>query len=258
MGERTTGYYTQIGTGNYNEKTARLYTDYSVLTYDQKSAAMLHRYFKLWPWVKRSSKAVLCSSLHCLQNRVLEMIDEQMALAKSGKEAYIGVKINSLTDKKSWIDSWRRHRRASKLTWSCAAFAACSRCTEENRKHPRGQHRRQILGTFSYLYLRQGRNTQNLHRLCGLHDAQHAAPCRGRRTYSKQSPARKSCPPLTSCFTIIVRLGISAPDGIYRRNRNDRPKAQCTGNLLPAGIRPRTKLRRNGEAVLFGRSPARN
>ena len=35
----------------------------------------------------------------CLQNRVLEMIDEEIAHAKQGEESYIGIKINSLTDK---------------------------------------------------------------------------------------------------------------------------------------------------------------
>ena len=37
---------------------------------------------------------------NCLQNKVLDMIDEQIAIAQSGGEGYIGVKINSLTDKK--------------------------------------------------------------------------------------------------------------------------------------------------------------
>ena len=37
---------------------------------------------------------------NCLQNKVLAMIDEEIAKAKEGKEGYVGVKINSLTDKK--------------------------------------------------------------------------------------------------------------------------------------------------------------
>ena len=37
---------------------------------------------------------------NCLQNKILEMIDEEMEHAKNGEEAYIGIKINSLTDKK--------------------------------------------------------------------------------------------------------------------------------------------------------------
>ena len=43
---------------------------------------------------------VLLVAPNCLQNRVIEMIDEQIALAENGEDAYIGVKINSLTDKK--------------------------------------------------------------------------------------------------------------------------------------------------------------
>ena len=46
----------------------------------------------------KSSEALLVAP-NCLQNRVVEMIDEQISLAEKGEEAYIGVKINSLTDK---------------------------------------------------------------------------------------------------------------------------------------------------------------
>ncbi|WP_432620715.1 polyphosphate kinase 1, partial [Butyricicoccus sp.] len=94
-------YYTQIGTGNYNEKTARLYTDYSVLTYDQeigRNAAQVFQALAMGETLKQSGPLLIAP--HCLQNRVLEMIDEQIALAKRGEEAYIGIKINSLTDKK--------------------------------------------------------------------------------------------------------------------------------------------------------------
>ena len=94
-------YYTQIGTGNYNEKTARLYTDYSVLTHDQeigRNAAQVFQALAMGETLKKSGPLLVAP--HCLQNRVLEMIDEQIALVKRGEEAYIGVKINSLTDKK--------------------------------------------------------------------------------------------------------------------------------------------------------------
>lgn len=47
--------------------------------------------------VKESEK--LLAAPNCLQNRVVKMIEEQIALAEKGEEAYIGVKINSLTDK---------------------------------------------------------------------------------------------------------------------------------------------------------------
>ena len=93
-------YFTQIGTGNYNEKTARLYTDMCLMTADQTIGKDANNVFNALSsdTTVKSSDALLVAP-NCLQNRVMEMIDEQIKLAESGKEAYIGVKINSLTDK---------------------------------------------------------------------------------------------------------------------------------------------------------------
>ena len=95
-----TEYVTQIGTGNYNEKTARLYTDLSVMTHDQaigREAAEVFRTLSMGETVQETEHLLVAP--HCLQNRVLEMIDEEIARARDGEDAYIGVKINSLTDK---------------------------------------------------------------------------------------------------------------------------------------------------------------
>ena len=94
-------YYTQIGTGNYNEKTARLYTDLSLMTYDQEigeEAAAIFQALFMGETVRVSKKLLVAPN--CLQNRLLDMIEEEIRHAKRGEEAYIGVKINSLTDKK--------------------------------------------------------------------------------------------------------------------------------------------------------------
>ena len=94
-------YFTQIGTGNYNEKTARLYTDLSLMTANQdigKEAADVFHALALGEVVQETSHLLVAPK--CLQNKVLDMIDEEICLAEEGKEAYIGIKINSLTDKK--------------------------------------------------------------------------------------------------------------------------------------------------------------
>lgn len=96
-----TRYYTQIGTGNYNEKTARLYTDLSLLTADQdigREAAGVFAALSRGETVEETSHLLVAP--HCLQNKVLAMIDSEIAHAKAGEAAYIGVKINSLTDKR--------------------------------------------------------------------------------------------------------------------------------------------------------------
>ena len=93
-------YYTQIGTGNYNEKTARLYTDLCLMTADQeigREAAEVFRALAMGETLEQAQHLLVAP--HCLQDRVLALIDEQIAVARAGGEAYIGVKINSLTDK---------------------------------------------------------------------------------------------------------------------------------------------------------------
>ena len=96
----TFAYLTQIGTGNYNEKTSRLYTDLSLITADQKIGADAAKVFlALQKGETVDEVSELLVAPKCLQNKVVEMMEEQIASKKAGKPAYIGVKINSLTDK---------------------------------------------------------------------------------------------------------------------------------------------------------------
>ena len=95
-----TEYYTQIGTGNYNEKTARLYTDLSLMTADPAigmEAAAVFQALAMGETVEDSQQLLVAPK--CLQNRILALIDREIACARKGEPAYIGIKINSLTDK---------------------------------------------------------------------------------------------------------------------------------------------------------------
>ena len=92
-------YYTQIGTGNYNEKTARLYTDLSLMTADPKIGTEAARVFQALAETVEDMEHLLVAP-RCLQNKVLAMIDEEIKHAKAGEQAYIGLKMNSLTDKR--------------------------------------------------------------------------------------------------------------------------------------------------------------
>lgn len=94
-------YIVQVGTGNYNEKTARLYTDLSLMTSNAeigKEASAVFAALAMGETVKQTKHLLVAPN--CLQNKVLEMIDDEIECAKNGQDAYIGVKINSLTDKK--------------------------------------------------------------------------------------------------------------------------------------------------------------
>ena len=93
--------YTQIGTGNYNEKTARLYTDLSLMTADPKIGMEAARVFQALAMGETvEDMEYLLVAPRCLQNKVLAMIDEEIEHAKAGEPAYIGLKMNSLTDKR--------------------------------------------------------------------------------------------------------------------------------------------------------------
>ena len=94
-------YYTQIGTGNYNEKTARLYTDLSLMTADPKigtEAAQVFQALAMGETVEDMDHLLVAPK--CLQNKVLAMIDTEIEHAKAGEPSYIGLKMKSLTDKR--------------------------------------------------------------------------------------------------------------------------------------------------------------
>ena len=94
-------YITQIGTGNYNEKTSRLYTDLSLMTSNVEiglEASNVFQALSKGEVVEHTGHLLVAPK--CLQNKVLDMLDEEIAHARNGEEAYAGFKLNSLTDKK--------------------------------------------------------------------------------------------------------------------------------------------------------------
>ncbi len=91
---------TQIGTGNYNEKTAKQYTDYSLMTSSVEIGMEALRVFNelAMGQVMEHTEHLLVAP-KCLQNKVLDMIDDEISFAKLGEPAYVGAKLNSLTDR---------------------------------------------------------------------------------------------------------------------------------------------------------------
>lgn len=95
--EQGLGYITQFGTGNYNEKTAEAYTDLCLMTADPclgAEAAQVFTALSCGETVEHCDHLMVAP--HCLQNKVLSLMDGEIAKGEAG---YIGVKINSLTDK---------------------------------------------------------------------------------------------------------------------------------------------------------------
>ncbi len=92
-------YVTQIGTGNYNEKTAAVYTDLMLLTADRDIAADADAVFeslKKGVFVEKTRKLLV--SPHALRPQVLDMMDEQIDISRNGGSGYIAAKVNSLND----------------------------------------------------------------------------------------------------------------------------------------------------------------
>lgn len=93
-------YTVQVGTGNYNEKTAGLYTDLCLMTSNNdiaQDACEVFRTLSMGELVE-SSKALMVAP-HCLQNKVVELMDNEISIARAGGEGYVAAKLNSLTDK---------------------------------------------------------------------------------------------------------------------------------------------------------------
>ena len=93
-------YVTQVGTGNYNEDTVRLYTDYALMTADPEigaEAAQVFNCLSMGEVVEDSRRLMVAPA--CLRDKVIAFIDREIELARAGEEAYLGFKLNGLTDK---------------------------------------------------------------------------------------------------------------------------------------------------------------
>jgi len=94
-------HYGYIGTGNFNEKTATLYTDFCLMTKHKKITSELAQVFQILERgiIIPKSKKLLISPFTS-RSTFLELIDQEIKNAKEGKEAYIILKLNSLQDKR--------------------------------------------------------------------------------------------------------------------------------------------------------------
>lgn len=91
--------FAHIGTGNFHEKTARIYTDLSLLTSNPEITGEIRRVFELLGgnFTPFYYKNLLVSPLN-MRSRMVRMINQEIRNAKNGKPAYIHIKLNSLID----------------------------------------------------------------------------------------------------------------------------------------------------------------
>jgi polyphosphate kinase len=92
--------YAHVGTGNFNEKTARIYTDFSLLTADRNITAEISRIFDFY--ANNFNTGVykhLAVAPFYMRQTFVNLIDKEIENAKAGKKAYMILKMNSLVDK---------------------------------------------------------------------------------------------------------------------------------------------------------------
>lgn len=94
-------YYSHIGSGNFNEKTARLYTDFSLITYDQNIGKDVHNVFEFLQFnYLQPNYRLLLVAPHSARSGLMDLIDNEIANARSGYRASMLLKCNNLVDKK--------------------------------------------------------------------------------------------------------------------------------------------------------------
>ncbi|NEG69845.1 RNA degradosome polyphosphate kinase [Bifidobacterium choloepi] len=104
--------YCHVGTGNYNPKTARIYTDLGLLTCDPVVGQDMTRLFnQLSGYAPKSSFHRLLVAPRTVRTGLIQRIQREEAAARAGKEAWIKIKVNSIVDEKT-IDALYRASQA--------------------------------------------------------------------------------------------------------------------------------------------------
>lgn len=91
--------YAHIGTGNFNEKTAKIYTDFAMFTINKEITDEVDDVFEFieYPYTRPDFKLLMVSPINA-RERICALIDNETANARAGKEAWIHVKVNNLVD----------------------------------------------------------------------------------------------------------------------------------------------------------------
>lgn len=122
-------HYAHIGTGNFNEKTSRIYTDFSLLTANKEIAADLNKMFDFYEnnFKVQSFKHLLVAPFF-MRKDFVQLINNEIRFAKSKKPAAITLKMNSLVDKEMIAKLYEASMAGVKIT--LIIRGACSLVTE--------------------------------------------------------------------------------------------------------------------------------
>jgi polyphosphate kinase len=121
--------YVHIGTGNFNEKTSKVYTDFSLLTANKDIAADINKVFEFYEnnFKIQSFKHLLVAPFF-MRSEFVQHINKEIRHARNGKRAEIFLKMNSLVDKDMIAKLYEASRAGVKVT--LIIRGACSLVTE--------------------------------------------------------------------------------------------------------------------------------
>jgi polyphosphate kinase len=113
-------YYANISTGNFNESTAKVYSDDSLLTANQDIAREINTLFHLFesPYNPPKFKHLLVAPYY-IRNSFIRLINKEIKISKEGKEAWAIIKLNSITDKKIVKKLYAASRAGVKIKIIC-------------------------------------------------------------------------------------------------------------------------------------------
>lgn len=138
--------YSHIGTGNYNPKTARIYTDHGLLTDDEAVGEDLTKLFnQLSGYSPKSNYNRLLVAPKSIRKGILKRIENVTEAAKNGEDAWIKIKINSIVDEASIEALFNAAKAGVKVDLLVRGVCALRIGNEEYAKNIRI---RSILGRF--------------------------------------------------------------------------------------------------------------
>ncbi|MCK7536078.1 MAG: phospholipase D-like domain-containing protein [Marinilabiliales bacterium] len=134
--------YAAVGTGNFNEDTARVYTDHLLLTTNKKITNEVFKAFNFFSVnYKKDNFYHLVLSPFFLRNKIILLIENEIKNAKLGKKAYIHLKLNNLTDTEIIEYLYEASQAGVKIRLDCSRNAvAGTRKKEYQREHQSNRH----------------------------------------------------------------------------------------------------------------------
>ncbi len=173
--------YVHLGTGNYNQVTARLYTDFGFFTADESIGDDASALFNLLTGYSQGHHwKKLVVAPEDLHRRTMQLIQEQTERAKAGRPSRIFAKLNSLVDYRI-IEALYRASQAGVPIELLVRGICCltPRCARHLGEHSRHQHRRSVPGAQPAVCFQPGRRGPGISVQRRLDAAQLPPPRRG-------------------------------------------------------------------------------